>query len=330
MPRVLYLVTAHSQPEQITRLIQALLTASPAGEVLLHIDPSAIGAPAADWVASPRVHVHPHPRAVRWGDFSLVEAMLAGAAWAFANISFDWLIWISGQDYPLGSLDDFENMLHATDADGYMRYFRVDTHEGWPTGEGLRRYGFAYRDLPSFPYFYRLPRPAQRALCTGIRRFNTAQSLVQLRQRHRNNPAKLGWRRCRTPFSTVFPCIGGWSWLNLNRRAVARLLEFVAARPDYVAYYQRCYCPDESFFHTVLVNDPTLKIENDALRYVYWGGRRYPSSPGVITRGPVLDAALASGMPFGRKFDLKIDAGCFDELDARIRAGTRHRAACLV
>lgn len=327
MPRFLYLVTAHSNPAQQSRLIAALLSASPEGQILLHVDPTATGAalPAAYWAGEPRVHLHPAPQAVRWADFSLIEVVLAAAAWARAQIPFDWLVWISGQDYPLGTLDAFEAQLAGGTADGWMRHFPSYTHHGWPAGEGLRRYGYAYRDVPSFPRFYWFPAAVRRAILEGIRLFDTAQSLVQLRPRHRNNSAKLGLRLRHTPYSSDFPCVGGWSWFNLNARAVARLLDFVAARPDYVAHYRRCYCPDESFFHTILVNDPELEIANDSLRHVCWEDRPYPSNAGTITRGPLFDAALASGMPFARKFDLDVDAGCLDELDVRILAGARRR-----
>ena len=325
MPRFLYLVTAHSNPLQLQRLVAALLAASPEGHVLLHVDPTGTALPTTGWMDSARVHLFPAPRAVRWGDFSLVEVVLAAAAWARSVLPFDWLVWISGQDYPLGALDAFEAQLAHGTADGWMRYFPGYTHGGWPAGEGLRRYGFAYYDVPSFPRFYLIPAAARRALLEGSRRFNATQSLLQLRPRHRNNSAKLGLRQPHSPFSPAFPCVGGWSWFNLSARAVAHLLEFVAARPDYVAYYRRCYCPDESFFHTILVNDPALRIENDSLRHVCWEDRPFPSNPRTITRGALFEAALHSGQPFARKFDLDVDADCFDELDARIAAGARRR-----
>lgn len=319
MPRFLYLVTAHSNPAQTSRLLRALLAASPAGRVLVHADPSGDPLPAQHFADEPRVSFHPRPIAVRWGDFSLIDAVLGAAEWARSHAPFDWLIWISGQDYPLGPLRDFEARLAGGRADAWLRHSPGYTYPGWPAGEALRRYGFAYRDIPSFTRAYWFPLALRRALERGIRHFNRAQSLIQFRPRHRNNTTKLGLRLRRTPYSADFPCIGGWPWFNVNARAVSRILDFVAAHPDYVAHYQRTYCPDESFFHTILVNDPELTIENEPLRHVSWDSRP-SSSPRVITRGPLFDAALASGQPFARKFDVRVDAGCLDVLDARIMA----------
>lgn len=325
MARFLYLVTAHANPPQVTRLLRALLAASPEGRVLLHWDANAAHFPSSALTDEPRVTLYPMSRTVRWGDFSLVEAVLELTAWAQSHIPFDWLVWISGQDYPLGFLQPFESQLENGHADGWMRHFPGFTHEGWPIGEGLRRYGFVYRSVPSIPRFYWLPAPLREALDAGIKRFNGSQNYLQLRPRHRNNPAKIGLRARHSPYTEQLPCVAGWPWFNLNARAVSYLLSFVTANPGFVAHYRRTYCPDESFFHTILVNSPKLIIENDPLRHVSWDNRPYSSNPCILVRGPLFDAAIASGKPFARKFDLDVDAGCLDELDARILAGARRR-----
>jgi len=98
------------------------------------------------------------------------------------------------------------------------------------------------------------------------------------------------------------------------------LEKIVAARPDVVAYYRHTHCPDESFLHTVVVNTPGLRIDVNPFRHVSWGNRLFPTHPLCVTRGPLLDAAIASGMPFARKFDIEVDAACLDILDLRISA----------
>jgi hypothetical protein len=253
--------------------------------------------------------------------------LLEIVAWAQSHLPFDWLVWISGQDYPLGPLQPFERLLEHGSADVWMRHFLAFTHHGWPVGEGMRRYGFVYRTVPSIPRFYWFPAPVRKAIDVGIKRFNTAQNRLQLRPRHRNNPAKIGLRARHLPYTAQLPCVAGWPWFNLNARAVSRLLAFVAANPAFVAHYRGTYCPDESFFHTILVNSPDLVVENDPMRHVSWGNRRYSSNPCVIVRGPLLDAAIASGKPLARKFDSDVDTGCLDVLDARICAGAPNDAS---
>ena len=322
MSRFLYLVTAHTNPDQVCRLVTALLRASPHGEVLVHYDPSGPTLNHGTLAHEPRVHFYPAPLSVCWGDFSLVDAFLAVAAWARGQLAFDWLIWISGQDYPLGPLGALEADLAAGGHDGYLRHFPALAHAGWPIDEGRHRYLYRYWDLPAFPLYYRLPSLAKRWLGTARRWFNRNQPLVVLRPRYRDNPAKLGLRRWRTPFTAARPCFAGWLWLNINARALERVLEFARTHPDYVAYYRHTYCPDESFFHTILANEPDLKIKNTPLRHVSWEERPHPSHPRVIVTGASFEAALASGMPFARKFDATTDSACLDLLDARIAGET--------
>ena len=322
MQRFLYFITAHHNPDQLRRLVAALLRASPQGEVLVHYDPAGPSLPPNAFADEVRVHLVPAPMRVRWGDFSLVDAFLAATTWARAHVAFDWLIWISGQDYPLAPLNGFETDLAVAPYDGYLRHFPAFGHAGWPLREGDHRYLYRYWNLPSFPQYYLLPKPAKRGLGVVRRWFNLNQGWIVLKPRYRDNPAKLGLRRRRTPFSATRPCYAGWTWLNINTRALDRILQFAQSHPEYVAYYRHTYCPDESFFHTILANEPDLKIKNTPLRHVAWEERLFPTHPRTITTGASLDAALASGMPFGRKFDATTNSACLDLLDARIAGET--------
>jgi len=320
VPRFLYLVTAHTRSKQVARLVDALLAASPAGEVLLHYDPTGPRFEPARQAASSRFHLYPSPRAVLWGDFSLVDAFLDVTRWAVERAPFDWLVWISGQDYPLGRLEAFEAQLAQSGADASFRHFSAAGHPGWPAREGIQRYECRHFALPRMPGFHRLPRTVRDSLDSLRRWCNETQGLMVMRPRRLGVPMRLGIRWPFTPFSASWPCIGGWSWLNLNVRCVSRIHEFVAARPDVVAYYRHTHCPDESFLHTVVVNTPGLRIDVNPFRHVSWGNRLFPTHPLCVTRGPLLDAAIASGMPFARKFDIEVDAACLDILDLRISA----------
>lgn len=320
MQRILYVITAHRNPQQVGRLVHALLRASPGGQVLLHYDPSGPPLGAGDLPASPRVHLFPAPIEVRWGDFTMVRAMLDLMSWANERLSFDWLVWLSGQDYPLGPLAGFEQSLDDR-YDGIFRHFPALDHPGWLPGEGLRRYYFQYWELPHLLPFHRLPGGARILADTLRKLFNRVQAIVNLRPRQRNNPAKIGFRCRSTPFSNARVCFGGWSWININARCVRHILDFTRANPSFVRHYRRTYCPDESFFHTILANAPDLKLRNDPLRHVAWGDNPYPSHPTTIVSGQMLQHVLDSGMPFARKFDIAVDSACLDVIDLRIAAG---------
>ena len=128
------------------------------------------------------------------------------------------------------------------------------------------------------------------------------------------------------PFNEHFRCYGGPQWLNLNRKSVDRLHRLVRTRPDVVAHYRRTHIPDESFVQSVLVNDPELRICNDACRFVNWDEERQTASPSIITIDD-LDKVLASGQPFARKFDAGVDDAVLDAIDLRLGIAAQQPAA---
>lgn len=319
--RHLYFVMSHKSPGQTVRLVKALLAASQDGIILLHHDPAGPALSLGELVMHPRLRLAPDPSRIRWSDFTMVEAFLKAMRWALRELKFDWLIWLSGQDYPLGTLDVFESALSRGTADGYFRYFDAIGHAGWPQGEGSRRYCYRYYDLPRNPYYYLLPGRLQAGLSALREGFVSSQPMFMIWPRQRNNPAKLGIRTLRSPFTATHPCRAGWMWLNVRRACIEYLVQFADANPHYVRHFRKTYCPEEAFPHTVLVNAKKFELSNQPLRHINWGPARFATSPDIITAGSLLDDALASGNPFARKFDQEVDAQPFEILDARIRNG---------
>lgn len=54
------------------------------------------------------------------------------------------------------------------------------------------------------------------------------------------------------------------------------IYDFVAQNPDIEKYYNRCYCPDELMFQTLILNQADLKekVKNNCLKYIDWSGIR--------------------------------------------------------
>ncbi len=85
------------------------------------------------------------------------------------------------------------------------------------------------------------------------------------------------------------------------------------------AHYSGRFIPDESLPHTVLCNQPDLKISKDNLRHTDWSQGRYnPKTLGMED----VPRILASGSHFARKFDLVKGAEVFDAIDAAVDAAS--------
>src|SRR5262249_44548618 len=72
------------------------------------------------------------------------------------------------------------------------------------------------------------------------------------------------------PFSDRLRCCGGDFWLTRNARAPRPLIHAPRGDPELFNYYSTAFCPDESLCHTILGNDPDLRISKDNRRFTVW------------------------------------------------------------
>ncbi|MBE9139444.1 N-acetylglucosaminyltransferase [Nodosilinea sp. LEGE 07088] len=303
MPKILYLIASHTNPAQVAILAERLIQGSADAQVLIHHDGAQPVLDAALFKSRDRIHIFPQPISVQWGSFSVVDAELRCIAWLLQQgIPFDWLVLLSGQDYPIQPLAQFEQLLAQTTYDGFIEHFPAHnppaTQWNWDKHLSFERYWFRYYSVPAQLkwLFRKLYRPVN---------WNP-----WLRVKGGRFGAKLALRRRNTPFDGTFSCYAGSQWHTLNRRCVEYIDNFVQDRPDIVEYYRHTMVPDESFFQTILVNRPDLELCNDNLRYISWT----PPYPAIL-QSQDFDALIRSGKYFGRKFDITVDADICDRLD---------------
>jgi hypothetical protein len=128
---------------------------------------------------------------------------------------------------------------------------------------------------------------------------------------------RLGTAR-RSIFSENWRCYKGHFWMALSRKAVDRVLTVLHERPEVERYYSTTLHPDESLVHTILLNDPELRALDEQVCFTIWRGGN-SAHPNVIRLDDV-DAVLASGAPFARKFDSGVDEAALDAVDAVVTA----------
>jgi hypothetical protein len=105
---------------------------------------------------------------------------------------------------------------------------------------------------------------------------------------------------------------------NLSRVAAQHVLQFLARHPDYRSYHQHTWCPDELFFHSILVGTDfasQYEVVNDGLRFHIWEGVHKRA----LTTNDV-PAALASDKLFARKFDPAVDRAALERIAERVAA----------
>lgn len=251
------------------------------------------------------------------GRFGLVDSYLSALRWLQrTGQRFDWIVLLSGQDYPIRPLDDFVNELGRSVFDGYFYHFDpLDPQQvarggrmTWPAGEGESRYLFRYVVLKDELSL------AERALIKAPR---LALGLTRNYRLNTGFGLSLGRRAKKTPFSADFRLMAGSYWHIIRRGCSEALLEFVDENPDIVDYFRQVILPDECFLQTALLNNG-FNISADDLRYFDFRDSRHGHPK---TLGPAdLDSAFASRCFFARKFDMTLHPGILDRLDARASA----------
>ena len=307
--RVCYFVQSHQNPPQVVRLVRTLHAASPGARILVGHDARACRLTRDELPAAPGIGLfHPAAPIVRGTLSPLAPYFEALDRLKESGADYDWLIYLSGQDYPTQPPRRAEAFLADAEADVFLRYWEAFAPEN-PWGrrrQGVVRYGYQYRSAP------RWTTPLLRLL----RAFNGVQPFVHF---HLVYGPRIGLRARRTPFGPGRVCYAGYIWVTLRRACAEFLLEQLPRQSDLIAYYARCICPDESLLQTLLGNAGKFRLIDDDLRYADFAGSR-DGRPRVLGDSD-FETITDARYHFARKLDAARDPRLLDRLDARIFAG---------
>lgn len=243
--KIAYLITAYNNPAHLHRLLRAIVT--PNSSAFVHIDAKFDAAPFE------RIDLHGvhfiRPRIpVYWGEFTMVEAILALIENALREpLRFDYLMLISGTDYPIRPIAHLERFLADNVGTQFINIVRMpDEHVSKPLSR-LRH----YKVLSGSPLTIPL-RAARRALI-GSGLMSAERSFEQA-------------LRGRIPYA-------GSTWWTLTREACQYILDFVAREPAFVRFYRNTWFPDEGMIHTIIGNSPFASHVRRNLTYTDWSAR---------------------------------------------------------
>ncbi|GAB3342698.1 hypothetical protein GCM10027299_57750 [Larkinella ripae] len=278
--KLAHLILAHSQPDQLDRLIRALQ--HPGADFYVHIDQKADLAQFQKLEKYQNVYLVKKREKVAWGAYSIVKATLNGFEEILASgIPYDYVNLMSGQDYPLKSPEFIHSFLQQQPGTQFMEFLPVDTE--WQ--EAISRVRNYHFNDYSFPGKHTLARLLNAVL-----------------------PQR------KAPENLTF--VGRSQWFTITLDAVKYISQYVKSHPNVCQFFRLTWGPDELFFQTILYNS-TFKqsLRNDNLRYIDWSEKK--ASPKTLTLDdePVLQA---SGKLFARKFNAVTDAKIMDFLDSTV------------
>lgn len=282
-----FILLTHSKPHQIHRLVDRLNRMFDNPAIACHHDFSQT--PLAIEAFPKNVSfVQPHLK-TEWGEFSLVESTIRALELLYQTANPDWVINLSGADYPIKTADQILSDLETGEVDAHLHYEFIDPPNfaiQWQE-EMWKRYYTRWILTPRFL----------------VERFGW-------RRKFRLKPMVLF--KPFLPFSSELRCYAGWQWFCVNRRAANYILEFHHTRPELANHYRHVRFADESYFQTILLNAPQIKINRNNWRYIDWSrGGEHPKQLELAD----LPQLLESSAHFARKFDPDFDSQILDALD---------------
>lgn len=303
--KVCYLIQSHINPEQIYRLIDIIKKSSPEAQVIVSHNFSSC---ELDVITLQQSGVQVLTGKGGRGDFVLLQSYLDAIKWLIDNqINYDWLIYLSGQDYPIKPISKIENFLAETNYDGFIEYFNIFSSEShWSMKEATSRYLFRYKKINSLT---KLPNWVKELL-TPIKIINYLQPFIRI-----NLAYDMLGVRALSLLIKDFVFYGGSFFTTLSRKCVEYLHQFCQTHPEVVKYYKGVCVADESFLQTILVNSGLFNLCNDNKRYYDFSQSRN-GRPAILTTNDY-NAIMQSDAHFARKFDICKDSRILDLLDKK-------------
>lgn len=276
MRSFVYVVTSYTAPHQTVRLVARLRRDRPDARIIVSHDRK-MPPPDPSSLASARADLWLTPDPITWGDSSYLKSLLAVVADLRLHDD-DWMIVLTGQDYPIRPPAALESTLASSGAD-MMLEEPDDPHLPLLLERYLSR-------------SYRLPGWSDRH---RIHQVVNSLAGVRMTREPRGLPPYLHRRRLRTPFGDALVLRKGSDLFALSGRGARSLLR---ADPKLLRYYSHTRVPSESYIHTVLRNDASLRNLPRMMHYATWVDSPHP----VWLTEADLAPMLASGRWFARKF----------------------------
>ena len=310
--KVLYFIQSHKNPEQVCRLVNLIKKSSSNAQVIINHNFSSSYLDLSSLKQFSGIYLIKRDKSARRGDDSVFDIYLNTINWLFdQNFDFDWLICLSGQDYPIQPISDIEAFLATTEYDGFINYWDILSEESpWGKEAGRKRFFAQYISLPQWSKWW----------LRKVSRIEPFIPFLKIQWRF----ALIGLEAKSTPFNDNFKCYGGWYWNTLSRKCVYFLRNYLEEHPELLKFYKRTLAPEESLIATVLVNSNQFNLCNDCLRYL-----DFPSELFGYARSLTIDdyaKIVSSNCHFARKFEPKPDDKILDLLDELLDAKATHKS----
>ena len=299
-----YLILAHKNPLQLSRMIERLDDG--ASKFFIHLDAKTPIEPFAACLEGGHIRfIEPRERCV-WGDFSIVRATIHLMEAASKEKGF--FILMSGQDYPIQSQGYINAFLESNKGFDFIEIEPLE--EKWKpkmVKDKLEHYHILHSEERGHSNCY-----APFAHCSVFQKLRTLTHLLKGRLSRKNFRLLCSLPKRVAPFERQYAGSQFWAFSERTFYAVLHYIREHKAALE--GYYKYTSSPDEVYFHSVLMNlvakDSTIKLK-DPITYV-----NYFRKNNVFITEDFDKLTSAKGKLFARKFDTDIDIEILNKLDS--------------
>lgn len=290
---IAYLIQCHKNPKQINMLTEELTRGN--ADVYIHLDQKSNGI-RREIHTNARIVLLPEEASVPvfWGTFSQCEATLALLRKAVSSGKhYDYFWLISGQDLPLKSQQEIEEILEEANGSDFIEIMQ-DTASGY--GRFEKRNAVYH-----IPYFM-----SRSVLSKIVKR---VWYMFTGGMEHTFTVFK---RKC--PFDGLYY---GSSWWCFSKDTSLKIMKILEENENIKGFFMHSGNPDESFFHSLIMSLKEEKNIRRPLLYLVWEPRA--SSPKTFTVQDLDRLQAADDCCFARKFDMETDRRIIDEIYTMLR-----------
>lgn len=279
--KIAVLIQCHKNPEQINLLLNRLN--HPDIDCYVHVDKKVDFTDKI--IRRKNIYVLPDEQrvSVEWAHFSQVVSPLNLLHAAYKKGSYDYYWLISGQDWPLRSMDEIVCFFEEHHSENFIRYWdnmNYGSHKQSHLDKRVQVF---------FPLWLNGRKTWQRVIKRGwVELTGGYYRTFKLFQRKQPN--------LKFYFGSAF-----WA---LTKETVDWIEQYLAGHEEYCRFYQDSINQDESFFHTLIMLSPYADENTDYLIY-----QQFPSnasSPDIL-KACDLSKAKESKYLMMRKVDMDVD-----------------------
>lgn len=295
--RTAFILQIHNNPEQVNLFIQQLISEDQA-DVYVHIDKKSFHQLSGKILDHPNVKVLEQSIDCEWGDISQIDTALLLIKEVLASQKqYDYVCLRSGQD--LLVREGFKDFLTENKGKIFIRL------------KDMSRESLGFMKM-------RFPKVTRKRY-TSAHPFRVyRRMLIALYGKGINLSPNLNtWRK-------EYSFYKGSQWFTIPYDVAAYMIDFLEKNEWYYRYFKNTLVPDESFFHTLIMNSPYKdQVVSENLYFLEWGKQlKDRNSPQYLTMDEV-SLIEESNQFFARKFDQTIDSEIIEYFTSNVVFGGR-------